>query len=40
MGVLEQIGSAEVAHTSRSRIFTKDQPAGLVYRLAWVSSSI
>lgn len=35
-GVLKQIGGDRVAHTPRSRIFTKrEERAGLVYQLGW-----
>ncbi|OIW23060.1 O-methyltransferase [Coniochaeta ligniaria NRRL 30616] len=35
MGVLKQVGDNQVAHTPRSLIFTKDNPVGLVYQMAW-----
>ncbi|KAB5516967.1 O-methyltransferase [Coniochaeta sp. 2T2.1] len=35
MGVLKQLGGDQVAHTPRSLMFTKDNPAGLVYQMAW-----
>lgn len=34
MGVLNQVDEDKVAHTPRSLMFTKDNPAGLVYQMA------
>ncbi|OLN97441.1 Demethylsterigmatocystin 6-O-methyltransferase 1 [Colletotrichum chlorophyti] len=34
-GVLHQIGMDQVAHTPRSRAFTKGQPVGMLCKLAW-----
>lgn len=33
-GILEQTGADQVSHTPRSRIFTKNEAAGLVYQMA------
>ncbi|CAM1510019.1 Fc.00g003540.m01.CDS01 [Cosmosporella sp. VM-42] len=39
-GILEQIGADQVSHTPRSRIFTKNEPAGLIYAMAWENGLI
>ncbi|KAI5921948.1 hypothetical protein F4810DRAFT_711986 [Camillea tinctor] len=40
MGVLQQVGEDQVAHTPRSIIFTKDNPVGLVYPMARTSDAL